>query len=312
MSATPQPEPSSAPLSALPSVPGTPGANSSGLNSAVQRLKVEGTMSPRSGTGTPTSRGKGSQNGDGSDTDDEDEGGHKAAAEQRRRDEEDLRNLERQAKLDAEGPPKEVHAPQTGEEEISAADYDPEDQTMFDDRKERERLFMNQNEQISNQAKYAVVPPSAQSARPMQSAEPTQAEEGEDDDDDDDDDDMFAITSKKVKKKPRLDTAADTSSKTAYVPIINRASGTTATSGDGATAPLIVDNFDDAEGYYRVILGEVMDGDRYHLTAHLGKGMFSNVVRARDRHSPLPKTSETDEVQYREVAIKIMRSQESM
>lgn len=268
---------------------------------------MEGALSDdkkRSGTGTPASR-----NGNGPDSDDEDEGGHRAAAEQRRRDEEDLRNLEAQARKEAEGPPKEVHRNGEGEEEVSAADYDPENQAMFDDRKERERLFMNQNEQNGNQAKYAVVAAGDQQARTLQQAPPAQ-NTAEEEEDDDDDDDMFAVN-KKV-KKPRLENAVDASSKTAFVPIINRATGIAATSSDAAGAPLIVDNFDDAEGYYRVILGEVMDGDRYHLTAHLGKGMFSNVVRARDRHSPLPKTGDSDEVQYKEVAIKIMRSQESM
>lgn len=311
-SATPQPEDdSSAPRSAVPSIPGTPAAFSSGINSAVRKLKVEGTASPASQssrTGTP-----GGKDGEESDTDDEDEGGHRAAAAQRKRDEEDLRNLEAQAKADAAGPPKEA-AHGKIEEDVSAADYDPEDETMFDDRKERERLFMNQNEQSGNHAKYSVVPAASQQGRPVQAAAApvpsTSQPEEVADDDDDDDDDMFAVN-KKV-KKPRLDTANETGSKMAHVPVINRVAGSAAAAADAAGAPLIVDNFDDAEGYYRVILGEVLDGDRYHLTAHLGKGMFSNVVRARDRQSPLPKTNENDEVQYRDVAIKIMRSQESM
>lgn len=218
-----------------------------------------------------------------------------------------------QARAEATGPPKQSGHSRP-EEDVSAADYDPEDESLFDDRKERERLFMNQNEQSTNHAKYAVVQASDQPAKPAEQAagSPSTAqreEDANDDDDDDDDDDMFAV--KKTVKKPRLDKTDDGADKTAYIPIINRAAGIAATA-NAAGAPLIVDNFDDAEGYYRVILGEVLDGDRYHLTAHLGKGMFSNVVRARDRHSPLPKTSEGEEVKYRDVAIKIMRSQESM
>jgi serine/threonine-protein kinase PRP4 len=64
----------------------------------------------------------------------------------------------------------------------------------------------------------------------------------------------------------------------------------------------LTDNFDDAEGYYKLVLGEVLDGGRYQVHANLGKGMFSSVVRARDTESP---TGE-------EVAIKVIRSQESM
>lgn len=45
--------------------------------------------------------------------------------------------------------------------------------------------------------------------------------------------------------------------------------------------PALVDNWDDAEGYYNIILGEVLM-DRYHVFSILGKGVFSNVVRAKD------------------------------
>ncbi|KDN42748.1 kinase-like protein [Tilletiaria anomala UBC 951] len=61
------------------------------------------------------------------------------------------------------------------------------------------------------------------------------------------------------------------------------------------------DNFDDPQGYYRVTLGESLQDGRYSVVANLGKGMFSTVVRARDTHN-----------HNREVAIKIIRSQETM
>lgn len=61
----------------------------------------------------------------------------------------------------------------------------------------------------------------------------------------------------------------------------------------------LLDNWDDPEGYYRIILGELIDG-RYHVQANLGKGMFSAVVRALD--------SKTDKM----VAIKIIRNNETM
>ncbi|KAI3624750.1 PRP4 [Malassezia furfur] len=68
-----------------------------------------------------------------------------------------------------------------------------------------------------------------------------------------------------------------------------------------ATGAGLQDNWDDPDGYYRVILGEKLDGGRYQVFAILGRGMFSGVVRARDLHD-----------NGREVAIKIARSQETM
>ncbi|CAD0096012.1 unnamed protein product [Aureobasidium vineae] len=61
----------------------------------------------------------------------------------------------------------------------------------------------------------------------------------------------------------------------------------------------LLDDWDDPEGYYRIILGELLD-DRYHVQTNLGKGVFSAVVRALDNTT------------NRTVAIKIIRTQESM
>ena len=66
-----------------------------------------------------------------------------------------------------------------------------------------------------------------------------------------------------------------------------------------------LDSAADPEGYYQVFLGEQLDGGRYQIFSLLGKGMFATVVRARVLQG------EAGEV-GREVAIKIVRCQESM
>lgn len=61
----------------------------------------------------------------------------------------------------------------------------------------------------------------------------------------------------------------------------------------------MLDDWDDSDGYYKVILGELLDG-RYHVQSNLGKGMFSGVVRAMDQKSS------------RLVAVKLIRNNETM
>ncbi|KAJ3065172.1 U4/U6 small nuclear ribonucleoprotein prp4 [Podochytrium sp. JEL0797] len=64
--------------------------------------------------------------------------------------------------------------------------------------------------------------------------------------------------------------------------------------------PALIDNWDDPEGYYRIILGEVLDS-RYHVYQTLGRGVFSSVVKARDT-----KNGDVD------VAIKVIRNNDTM
>ncbi|KAG9016369.1 U4/U6 small nuclear ribonucleoprotein prp4 [Tulasnella sp. 427] len=110
-------------------------------------------------------------------------------------------------------------------------------------------------------------------------------EEEEEEVDEDDVDDMFAaIMEKPEKKKKRVK-----KSKTAAP----------------ARAATNVDSAADPEGYYQIILGEALDDGRYQVFSTLGKGMFSAVVRARVIRG------DKDEI-GKEVAIKIVRSQESM
>lgn len=64
--------------------------------------------------------------------------------------------------------------------------------------------------------------------------------------------------------------------------------------------PNLTDNWDDAEGYYRVRIGEVLD-TRYTVYGYTGQGVFSNVIRARD----LARGNQ-------DVAVKIIRNNEVM
>lgn len=62
----------------------------------------------------------------------------------------------------------------------------------------------------------------------------------------------------------------------------------------------LIDNWDDSEGYYRIRIGEILDG-RYNVYGFTGQGVFSNVVRARDKNQS-----------QQDVAIKIIRNNEVM
>ncbi|KAK3086027.1 hypothetical protein FSP39_012364 [Pinctada imbricata] len=64
--------------------------------------------------------------------------------------------------------------------------------------------------------------------------------------------------------------------------------------------PNLMDNWDDAEGYYRVRIGETLD-KRYSVYGYTGQGVFSNVVRSRDQARGNLET-----------AIKIIRNNELM
>lgn len=63
----------------------------------------------------------------------------------------------------------------------------------------------------------------------------------------------------------------------------------------------LLDNWDDVEGYYRAIPGELLN-NKYRVKEVLGKGMFASVVRAVDT-SKSPGTT---------IAIKVIRNNESM
>ncbi|KAK0557866.1 U4/U6 small nuclear ribonucleoprotein prp4 [Tilletia horrida] len=192
------------------------------------------------------------------------------------------------------------------EGEISAADYDP---SMDADQAKREQPQNILGISPSGKNKTETV-----AAGPTGPNDGKNGAQGEDDDDEweevevedeDDIDDMFAIPDETPKKK----TIRRRKQRPGTSPDGAAATGTNPSGATGIAANTKHDH-DDPEGYYRVILGERIGEDgkgsssnpqRYLVFANLGKGMFSSVVRAKD-------SQQGD----REVAIKIVRSQETM
>lgn len=102
-----------------------------------------------------------------------------------------------------------------------------------------------------------------------------------------DDDDMFAEDNEDNTHEVTKHIGIEGSSKA--VPV-----------SEGKTLDIgMLDNWDDPEGYYKIILGELLEG-RYKVMTNLGKGMFSGVVRALD--------TQTQKL----VAIKLIRNNETM
>lgn len=169
----------------------------------------------------------------------------------------------------------------------SAADYDP----TIDMREDRRRDDERHGEEMSSEA----YDENAQGLNHQEVLLPiaTEGDSGtakeEKDDFDmfaDDDDDMFAAHSE-VKSDGEPKNPAAEQSKAVPIPAPK-------TLGIG-----MLDNWDDSEGYYKVILGELLDG-RYHVQTNLGRGMFAAVVRAIELSTK------------KVVAIKIIRANDTM
>ncbi|KAJ9619093.1 U4/U6 small nuclear ribonucleoprotein prp4 [Knufia peltigerae] len=148
----------------------------------------------------------------------------------------------------------------------SAADYDPTADMEEERARHDKRLFKEDDKSLTKADEQAV-----EHAQESAASGPKKKDEF-DMFADEDDDDMFAEAPMKPKAEAQTAQALDVN---------------------------LMDNWDDPEGYYITILGELIMG-RYHVTQNLGRGMFSSVVRATDRQSGKP------------VAIKIVRNNESM
>lgn len=171
------------------------------------------------------------------------------------------------------------------EDEPSAADYDPT-LDMQEDKKRHDEYQRNEGVSAAGfdekqQVDQDVLVPETTAALPSAKNLESKDADGFDMFAEDDDLDMFAAGP----AAPRMGEAGPKKA----VPV--RAAN--------AIDMSMLDDWDDADGYYKVILGELLDG-RYHVQSNLGKGMFSGVVRA------------TDQTTDRLVAIKIIRNKDPM
>lgn len=154
-------------------------------------------------------------------------------------------------------------------DEPSAADYDPTID-MQDERARHDKRLFKEDERSEEKADEVTI----EQSHTVQNEPGNKAEFDMFAEDNDDEDDMFAEAP--VTKSAPVEKSA--------------------TKLDVG----MMDNWDDAEGYYLTILGEEID-DRYRVTANLGRGMFASVVRAIDKKA-----------KDKPVAIKIVRNNESM
>jgi len=125
----------------------------------------------------------------------------------------------------------------------------------------------------------------AAAAQHLEIKEQPQGQKEAEEQEDEEEDDMFAETPEDVRHAEQTNAAI-----------------TTTTTNAGVRKGL-VDNYDDAEGYYNFQVGEII-GSRYEVFKAHGRGVFSSVLRARDlgtNISPPP-----------EVAIKVIRANETM
>jgi serine/threonine-protein kinase PRP4 len=166
------------------------------------------------------------------------------------------------------------------EDEPSAADYDPtidmqEDRLRNDQRHHGDDISSAAYDETKNNQQDVLLP-----NPPPQIAEVKKSK---------DEFDMFADEDDMFAEEPttRTNKGSDEMAKAVPVPQAK------------ALDMSMLDDWDDEEGYYKVILGELLDR-RYHVQSNLGRGMFSGVVRAMDQTNK------------RLVAIKIIRSNETM
>ena len=177
---------------------------------------------------------------------------------------------------------------------VSAADYDPTQEAIADQEKRRK-----DTETIKAEVADGVGEPIAVQEDEYEEVEIEEEEE-------EDDVDMFAAFGgeEKPKKKRTVTVRRLKQNGTNGMPVevVQRPKR--------ATVLDVADNADDTDGYYRITPGEILDDGRYQVTISLGKGMFSSVVKAKVLKAV--DQERRQDVVGKEVAIKVIRSQESM
>tara|TARA_R110002003_G_scaffold121_1_gene10673 strand:- start:20905 stop:21849 length:945 start_codon:yes stop_codon:yes gene_type:complete len=156
----------------------------------------------------------------------------------------------------------------------AAADYDPM-QDMLDDQIRAAQKY--QNAEVSSEA-YRETDPKALSTLPAEKAVPVKKQKKELDmfASDDEDEEGDAVDDENVGVKG---TVLDEK---------------------------LLDNWDDPEGYYKLISNELVNNGRYRVIRKVGSGVFANVAQAEDT------TVGTEDPSRKLVAIKMIRRNELM
>lgn len=157
----------------------------------------------------------------------------------------------------------------------SAADYDPI-QDMLDDR--NRALMKNANTDVPSNA-YNETDPKALSTLPAEKVAPVKKQKKDFDmfDFSDDEDEVENVEPEEV--GPAKGTVLDEK---------------------------LLENWDDPEGYYKIINNELVNGGRHRLIRTLGRGVFANVAQAEEI------SADSSEQYGRLVAIKMIRRNELM
>lgn len=176
--------------------------------------------------------------------------------------------------LNKQGVVSEGNSPSMGSP--SAADYNPT-KDMLDD---RDRAARKARSSELPSAAFNETDPKLLSTLPVEKAIPARQQKKEFDMFDFDDDDEDATEAEVLE-------------------VVDNAKGT-------VLDEKLLDNWDDAEGYYKLIANELVNGGRYRMVKNLGRGVFANVAQAED-------TSIYDDDQsHKLVAIKMIRRNDLM
>ncbi|KAJ4349771.1 U4/U6 small nuclear ribonucleoprotein prp4 [Didymosphaeria variabile] len=178
--------------------------------------------------------------------------------------------------IDKQGATGERNSPSA--ESPSAADYDPI-KDMLDDR-DRAARKARQTELPSDA--YSETDPKVLSTLPAEKVGPIKKQKK--------DFDMFDFDEDEDGAEAEADVVEEAA---------NTAKGT-------VLDEKLLDNWDDAEGYYKLIANELVNGGRYRMIKNLGRGVFANVAQAEDI------SIQDDNSNHKLVAIKMIRRNDLM